>query len=261
MTVDSPQHDFSSRPSDDALDRKMRQVIGEVPVPEGLRQRLLDRVSASVPPVRPAEIESELNERTSRAWVNRRSMWLTLFAVGAAACVLIPLLLNTSYELDATDVAQQVPGWINQIPGKNWQRTSPPIAQYPLDPSLRPFQMRWQRFETLDDSHGVVYSGLTTTQAPLFLFVARTQLGPNLPTLPPASPTPATGNYHVGLWKSDGKVYVLAVRGGANAYRAALKPDSLALALAPSPRLQGPQPLPRPVVQRHPTAMQNIVTQ
>jgi hypothetical protein len=126
--------------------------------------------------------------------------------------------------LTAGQVAEASSEWVNQLDPEGWQRTKPPAADYPWDSSVRLQSVEWQRCAALNDSHAVAYRAeLPPDHSNALLLVIRTRQGRSLPTFPPTVPDSTTGNVCVGVWKSNGCLYVLIVYGRQSDYLRAIQ--------------------------------------
>jgi hypothetical protein len=121
--------------------------------------------------------------------------------------------------LTASQVADASRAWIAQLDPEAWQNANPPWVDYPRDPSVRLDLVEWQRCAALTDPHAVAYRAeLPPDHSTAWLFVIRTRQGRSLAGFPPTIPDSTTGDVCVGVWKNNGCLYVLVVRGSQGDY-------------------------------------------
>lgn len=215
----------SSRRADEALCR----AALDVPVPEGLGQRILARLvlssvdavgefgpAADAPrPARPAVAPK--NARSRRRWIAAAAV------AGAVAVVAVGLTVfwqpkpySTAQVLDtAVDrfIAGQMP------PGEPLSKSV--LASHPLSREIRRLPgTRWRKVDNFLGHEAVAYEMSTAGGARATLFVVpcrRSIVG--LGVSPPSRPRQATGGKAAAAWQSDGMVYVLVVAGNDRTYR------------------------------------------
>ncbi len=141
------------------------------------------------------------------------------------------MLLVWRDTLTVAQVDQYAREWLGKLDPEAWQETQPPSDRLPRNQQLQFPMVGWQEFSALalGDSHAVAYlASVPPAQSSAYLLVIRTRLGRHLPKFPSAIPDSTTGNLCVGIWKSDGCLYVLIVPGSQNAYRRLLHLQSIA---------------------------------
>ncbi|MHB8973532.1 MAG: hypothetical protein ACYC3X_26920 [Pirellulaceae bacterium] len=239
-----------------AWDAEIRRVFRDVPVPDGLADRLSAAVAAESPgsPVPPAtpnaamtphamtpdsrlpDIEAAREAPLPRVQLARsgRRWWLTRparLAAGLLATSAVLLFaawfahwgLGWGDQLTAQQVAGASLAWTKQLDPEAWQSANWPDADYPLDPSVRLRIVGWQHCSALTDSQAVAYRAeLPPARTTALLYVIRTRQGRLLPALPPTVPDSTTGDFCVGVWKNNDCLYVLVVPGGPSGYLRAL---------------------------------------
>jgi len=220
-------------------DTQLQAAFTDVPVPAGLADRLLAAASApsaddqtsSAPGSQPlAEATDELTVEPAVAFP-RESRWSRRAILSLAACAAALLLMagplaywQWNDRLTTEFVVDSARTWAAQIDLAGWNESTPPAADYPLDPVLALYNVTWQRTDLLSDSEAVVYRGtLAPDHTTALLFVIRTRQGRALRPLPPTQPDSSTGGLCIGVWKSQGCLYVLVVRGSQRAYLRALR--------------------------------------
>lgn len=205
-----------------AWDSAISRAITDIPIPDGLA----DRIVASVHVGRPSKAATdEISPTPSRsAW---RLPWPAWAAAGVTAATLLLVaglwILRGGDNLTGADIAQAARGWVAGLDQENWSESSPPADHRP-DPSLRFPAVRWQRFA----AGGVAYYGeLPPDRSAAYLLVIRTRQGSQLPSLPPATPDASTEGLCIGSWKNQGLLYVLVVPGDQARYRRLLRTHGL----------------------------------
>lgn len=228
--------------SSQAWDARLEAAFKDVPVPAGLADQLLAAVSeALAPPATtaedagpettvfaaagsPAAVESvELRPRHT-VWTRRT----LLVAAACAAAVLVvagPLMywhwndpLTTEFVINTTD------SWEKRIDPAAWRDDAGPSADYALDSTLALYNVSWQPLAVPYDSNAVVYRAtLAPNHTSALLFVVRTDRGQTLDTIPPTRPNSSTGGRCIGVWKSQGNLYVLVVHGSSLDYLQAIR--------------------------------------
>jgi hypothetical protein len=194
-----------------AWDRAVAAKISDVPVPDGLAGRLMER------PTLPA----------ARWW----QTWpaLATAAVTAAALLLVAglWLLRGTDNLTGPAIAQDARGWVTQIDQQSWS-TAPLPSDHPRDPAFRFPASRWQRIEALGDPRAVIYYGeLAPDRSAAYLVVIETRRGGHLSSIPPPTPDASTEGFCIGSWKTDDHLYVFVVPGTPSLYRRALRTHGL----------------------------------
>lgn len=225
-----------------AWDRQLKEALQDVPIPDGLAERLLRGVeSATGDGTSPAASGSTLREaategvelQVTRRTVGRSRRWLvaTAAAVAAIAASVLAILAIWPHSdpLTATQVADQARGWITRLDPSAWRDSPPPRDRFPVDPTLRFTAVVWQPVTGVDWGEAVAYQAmLPPDQLPAYLLVIRTARGSQLASLPPLVPDSTTGNLAIGVWKTEQHLYVLMVPGTAAQYRRALRTQALA---------------------------------
>lgn len=206
-------------PSDtmtDNLDEKLAAALHDVPVPEGLAERLLDRLK-----------NAELTATDDEGPPGRRSRVILSLSFGAAAAVLLVAVwlglhrdegISQSYALDEAIRSFQLG---SDEPGP-LLASKPAPAAYPFSPAVIQLRgTRWRLLETFLGRRGIVYDlpGPVGTTASLYVVDAAGLEGfdPS-PTLYPFT----TAGCCAASWQEDGRLYILVVQGDPSAYRAYL---------------------------------------
>jgi hypothetical protein len=222
-------------------DRRIAEAFDDVPVPAGLRQRVLRRlaeeaagavvpaVDPELPPAAvstpPAEAALPSPPRPARI-VSRRRLAAVAACVGAAAALLAVVWLNlprTPAYTPQTVLADAQEFFSRDAfgTGSLLSEASAP-RDWPFSREMvRGAGIRWRRVEGLLGGSGVAYDlpGPPGVRATVYV-VGRTI--PGLPSRPPRRPPWNTGGCMLGAWQEGGLVYVLAVQGRESDYRAYL---------------------------------------
>lgn len=205
----------------DRLDAVLRDVIRDVPVPEGLHERIVARLSFTVVKEEPAA-----QRRSSR----RR--WMVSAASVVAASVLVGAFfgLRPARGLGEAEILDAAVAMFDATPpdAGQWLAGNVPesLKAFPLgnEVARRP-NTRWREIEGLLGLRGVAYgmSGWDGVRATLYV-VQCDDDAPELGPVPPTEPPRTTGGRAAAAWRSDGLLYVLVVEGDADAYRGFLNP-------------------------------------
>jgi hypothetical protein len=227
------------------LDDSIRQALQDVPVPEGLEQRLLDRLAGSTVPGGTAKgnaaeaNEVRLNGQAAEcvaepaagpqvldsvqsarrpAWRHR---WVAVLA--SAAAILVAALVVWRPAQPAQDnELELVQEWVERVNDAKWSSEGFPEQAFPLPAQLNVRPRRWQVLERLRGSWSVVCYELPSRGDHAWLFVARGKLPSMQANSPPPFPK-SLSSWTVGAWGGPSAVYVLAVKGGTAAYQGILR--------------------------------------
>ena len=212
-------------------DAKIAAAFCDVPVPEGLDRRILDRLAAAKAEM-PAAEPAAIVKRSPRRWFLGAGIGAT---VAAAGVILAVVLQPPDTDLTLSEVRQRAielfkSDWPNgQWPEQGLAVTDEePLEKFPISrgvampPSVR---MQW-RSARLAESPGVAYDMIDRRGRMATLYVIRRTL-PGLPTAPPRAPHPGTAGCVTASWSRDGLLYVLVVRGGERDYESFVPPGDL----------------------------------
>jgi hypothetical protein len=227
-------------------DAVIRQAFCDVPVPDGLTERLLAAVqreqgsyapepqstSGTVAldhPVVRAERETagaaRRPRRSSKSLFSVGIAGMALTVVGVAALVWVyrsPLEPTPGEALP-----REVESWSAQITRIGWRDdfSEPRLEKRPCDKAIRVDPQRWCEIVTSYDDQTIAYDLASPGDGFATLFCMR--LAPTgssqLDPIPPLKPVPGTGGVSLGVWRRGGLVYVLAVKGPEQRYRAFLE--------------------------------------
>lgn len=207
-----------------SFDERLASALDDVAVPDGLRERLLERLqqpasSTGLPPavvacVQPLGQPSAAPASVPLATRSNRRWWL------AAAAAAAGLVLSGRWWLLADradgDVAQLAASWQQRLTS-SWKsmKTLPDGFRVPRSVAVAP--QRWQPLDRLAGVSGVAWDLSRPGVGRAVLFVAR-MTSPGLPGSPPESPQPISGGQTVAGWQAGGLVYILVVQGDLKDY-------------------------------------------
>ena len=220
-------------------DAAIGRAVRDVPVPEGLADRLLVRlaearqVEATKVIASTALAETALAETASRRF-DRRSIILGVASFVAAAAILLAFLLTLrprAYSLAEiqSQAMAQFQADLEQKPLGRLVSSSAPSEAFPMSRDVVASSgMRWRNVPSLLGGKAIAYDLTLPDGTRATLYVVRPRSGmPPLPSAPPSTPTPMTQRRSLAAWKSatpGGNVlYVLAVDGGTSSYRGLLR--------------------------------------
>jgi hypothetical protein len=206
------------------IDAVIGQSLHDVPIPDGLEQRLWAALSAGQPQLAcidsaaRSQAQDSIVQPIAGPWFarNRWKVWLSVAASVAAALVLAVWVWMPGPQLASDeDVANQSQRWLANLSNSNWTRFAAPNARFPLPQSMKPYREQLLS-GTRSSLEAMCYDLSPDSRGAPLLFVcpysSSTDLHPNQP-FPVAS-----GKWHVGGWQSRGLVLVLAVRGSSKEY-------------------------------------------
>jgi hypothetical protein len=215
---------------DDAV---LGAAFRDVAVPDGLAQRLIDRLAAArsetdipaqVSEAAVAVVEEPIAAPVRKAAAGSRRWLLLAAAISSAAAILLAVAWlktprTTTYTMAA--VLEEATDFFHlETPSPDRQSTAAaPPSDYPFSRDvLRPRQVRWRPIQGFLGRDGIAYdlSGPGNTRATLYV-IPRVVAG--LPTQPPTVPRPTTAGCSTAAWQVSGLLYVLVVDGGPAAYR------------------------------------------
>jgi hypothetical protein len=205
----------------DHVDARLTAAFQDVPVPEGLAERLLDRLESGDPRFVDANAETvPLSLPRTPGQSRRLRRWfLAGAALATAAGLLIAIGLNTprqtpiSRECVLEEAIQAFAGGFQGTGFLVSERASP--ADYPFSPLVRCLPWtRWRHLETFLGRPGVVYE-LSGNAA---LYVVARENVEGIDCAPPMTPF-TTAQCCASAWQDGGLLYVLVVRGDPATYK------------------------------------------
>ncbi len=214
------------------LDANLGSAFRNVPVPNGLDQRLLARVEQARDKNVPLHAEEEERFGTATATairpkrLSRRRVLAAGGAVVAAAVLVIAATVyyNSQPYSEASVLEDSVAFFQDESEDESLNSGklldhSPPPKAYPFSRSVgRVPQMRWRSIGKFLGRSGIAYDLQVCDRATLY--VVR-QTVPGLGTKPPLRPQKDTGGFSAAVWQEGKLLYVLVLRGNnrLNAYR------------------------------------------
>ncbi len=207
-------------------------------VPEGLQQRILDRLRSaassaseafSVASPTPLADEASVSLAPPQEVVSRwsRRQWLAGFAT-IAACVLVAAFLSVWLPGDGEVPMEEIAeGWSQQL-AANWQQVEPAPREFAVPGAITAAPVGWQ-WLAKHAAHGVAYQLQDRAGTTAVLYAVRLSRA-GLPLAPPSTPQSNTAGKAVGYWRSGEMVYVLVVPGDERSYRAFVSSSPVPLA-------------------------------
>jgi len=220
------------------IDARLAVALHDVPPPEGLRERILERLAAiqTSPPSWASGgsgIGSELGVRERPVDRRRRKLLAVagsvLLAIAASLFVAVWLASPHGQTVSGGQVLYLAVARFNYehdfAERFDWQPIADAPDEYPLSAFVvHEGQIRWRHLDraTSDapqlDWPGVAYDFVGPERVRATLYVLRAAVD-SLPDTPPAYPALSTGMCGAAIWQEGGLVYVLVVRGDAEDYR------------------------------------------
>jgi hypothetical protein len=204
-------------------DEVISVAFKDVPMPEGLAERLLDRLATSAEVAAVELPEVVRPKRVSRRWA---VAGCTLLTVAAGLLVAAWIGSNNAPTWSEGKVLAASIKFFNSDQaggGYSLAEAKPPGAYLPSRDILLTSGTKWRRIEGFLGRKGVAYdlSGQGGSFATLYV-VKRTVSG--LPSLPPRSPRCNTGGVSTAAWQEGDLLYVLVIHGGSGSYRRLIAP-------------------------------------
>jgi hypothetical protein len=231
-------------------DAAIGAAFRDVPVPDGLSERLLAAVGQTEPQVSkspaPAITSEPANGDSAEpdvGAVRPRSRYRRLhitagLATALALSVLVTVVVihhSGNNEPVANDqLRQDVSAWESQVVRRGWKKdfTEPKLDERPLASAINAVPQRWCQIKTQYDQSTIVYD-LAPGERMAFLFCMHVKTRDSkLPKAPPVKPYATTGRMCIGAWRCGDLVYVLAVEGEARYNR--LRGSSILIGLVAS---------------------------
>ena len=205
--------------SDRNYDEKLAAALFDVPLPEGLLGRLLDRLQNDVGGDSIASLPAPRVVSGRRGWIYS----LISLAAAAAAMVAVGLGVYSGSPVSAQAMLDEA---IWAFDGEAHQQgvlltEKPAPAAYPFSQAVVPFRgMRWHAIEggRFGGREGIVYEIPGPEGVNASLYVLDGGVGDELDTAPASSPF-TTAGCCASLWQENGLLYVLVVQGDTSVYR------------------------------------------
>ncbi len=228
------------------FDALVREPFRDLPVPDGLADRVLAAIAPSwdrttvesqepvaLPPSEHhVRISAEEAGRQPRQ--KRRRIWTVMAGSLTAAAALVGFVLLVPYftghePLPDDRLPGEVMEWWDAVVRQGWNEDLP-TAQVlrPLDRAVRADPQRWCSIATAYDSQTVVYDVAPRGAEMALVFCMRCRgRSSTLPEMPPWNAFSATGGLTLAVWRRGDMVYVLVVRGGQRRYRELIEASPL----------------------------------
>ncbi|OHB68403.1 MAG: hypothetical protein A2V70_17175 [Planctomycetes bacterium RBG_13_63_9] len=221
------------------LDATLAASFCDVPIPEGLQQRLLDRLAAAraelavsseaeetpaAEPPRPAARVADTPRRGSRRW-----MLATAGALSAAAALLVAVWIGLFDSEDYTEqaVLDEAIQFFSDESDKPPEQgrlleVQPPPSGYPMSRAIAQVPgVRWRSIRAFRGRTGVAYDmSLGGTEATLYVVLPPVV---GLAARPGNDPGHRTAGSSASTWVEGGRMYVLVVRGDVPDYERFLR--------------------------------------
>jgi hypothetical protein len=226
------------------LDARVAAAFHDVPIPQGMAERILANVAVEaamtgpsldeMPPAAPG------GSRASTVATPRRRRWVVATAVSAALAASLLFLAfvwhGPSDELTVSETLQHARDHFTSHSSQGWRL----VAAEPAPRQLRPSRfviagpsLRWRSVEFVG-REGAAYQITIPGRAPAMLYVVPGSIARAAPT-PPMDPVTTQG-LSTGVWSERGLVYVLVVAGDRRDYRGYINLSPLATAAQPIAR-------------------------
>ena len=202
------------------LDANLGAAFQDVPVPEGLDQRLLARLEAARAQQITPESEDDVlqaacptavrTRRVSRRWLLVGGGVASVAAVLAIAATIylynVQPYTESSVLVGSLDFFKAEP----TVPG-NLVRSEPPPEAYPFSRAVgRVPKMRWRPIRGFLGRAGVAYEIPVCERTTLYVVQRKVA---DLAARPPLRPQRDTGGYAAAAWQEGDLLYVLVVHG------------------------------------------------
>ncbi len=195
----------------------------DVPVPQGLAERLLDRLEVSVQAPAAASPMVARPKRVSRRWA---VAGCTLLAIAAGLLVFAWIGINNAPTWSEDKVLADAIKFFNSDragDGHLFAEAKPPESYPPSRDVILGTGTKWRRVEGFLGSKGVAYDLPGRGGSFATLYVVKRKVS-GLPSEPPRKPRGDTGGVSSAAWQDGGLLYVLVIRGGTRSYRGLLAP-------------------------------------
>jgi hypothetical protein len=209
-------------------DAAIGRVFRDVPVPEGLADRLIVRLAEA----RQVEATKALADVRGGRF-RRRAAILGVAALTAAAAIFLAFLPNLPHALSLAEIQAKViarfQADLEQKPAGQPISPSAPLQAFPMSPDVVANSgMRWRDVSGLLGGRAIAYDLTLPDGTRATLYVVRLRSGlPSLPNSPPRTPMPMTQRRSIAVWQKAAPkgdlLYVLAVDGGTRSYRGFLR--------------------------------------
>jgi hypothetical protein len=222
-------------------DAAIGRTFRDVPVPEGLADRLLVRL-AEARQLKAAKVLADAaRSETAGRRFRRRWAILGVAALAAAAAIFLAFLPSLrTHALSLTEIQAkamaQFQADLEQKPAGQPISPSAPMKAFPISPDVVTISgVRWRDVPGLLGGKAIAYDLRLPDGTRATLYVVRLQSGlAPLPSSPPPTPTSWTQRRSIAVWQKAAPkgslLYILAVDGGTSSYRGLLRVSRMPVA-------------------------------
>lgn len=228
------------------FDGRLAEALDDVPVPEGLAERLLARmapeylkasVQSAVDSSQPAASAAAVSlpptteappstEATPKDRSTRRGVLWRLAAAGSAALAVVAITLvagplawgpTAPRVVSQQDLLVEVDGWMDPSANDNlaWrQMTAKVPAGFSRPTSVVVPPRQWRSFKTRAGDAAVAYDLSSVSGSPATLFVVATEARYPVGPLPYTTVPGATGGRQIAGWQTSTHLYLLVIDQG-----------------------------------------------
>ena len=223
------------------VDAVVAEAFHDAPVPEGLADRIMERLAAArrgeiatagaSPAAEPAAAQPTAPVATRRRRVSGRWLLAGAGSLAVVASVLVAVFFPRPEPVAYTgsQVAEMAIDFFDRDWGEPGQLVAavPAPEAYPFSPAVREFpEMRWRGIGDFLGREGVAYDMSLPDGTRATLYVVHCAVA-GLPDVPPPRPLLNSRQRSTSAWRSGELLYVLVVDGGPRTYRAFLPPPGL----------------------------------
>lgn len=206
-----------------SFDERISAVLHDVPIPEGIVGRLVERISDNNGTI------ATNSEGASRGWFqSRRKILMGVGCAVAASLVfaVAAMSLSPSDSEVSTELLPQLAGaWLDQIaPGIDWRHDAIDNTDYYITRAIQARAMGWQMWSNDQGQEGIVFRLQGPNRNDGYLLVLRGR-GRELPDRPPMSPQFRTGGRIGAMWLEGDVVFALVMHGNVDDYRSMVAPN------------------------------------
>lgn len=205
------------------LDAKIADAFPDVPVPDGLAERLVARLREEESAREKVATDKESSQPTLRRpnlrGPHRRTAWVAALLATAAAVLLVvrqDWFTAPEQPLTVGELRMAASDWYEPIQEKDDWRALPPPEGYAISPRVNLRARRWTHFSGAGD--GIAYDlSPPGSRHGTYLLVVRSVVKGLVPN-PPRKPLWTQGR-GIAEWQSGELAYVLVVEGPIHRYR------------------------------------------
>jgi hypothetical protein len=221
-------------------DAAIGRVFRDVPVPEGLVDRLIVRLAEARQVEATKVLADAVLGETAGPRFRRRWAILAVAALTAAATIILAFLPNLPHALSLAEIQakamDQFQADLEQKPAGQSISPSAPLQAFPMSRDVVANSgTRWRDVSGLLGRKAIAYDLTLPDGTRATLYVVRLPSGlPALPNSPPTTPRPMTQRRSIAVWRNAAPkgdlLYVLAVDGPTTGYRRFLRVSRMPVA-------------------------------